>query len=122
MAKRRQLLTLGQIESKLGYKIDSLENAEDEVDAFYSDLTAVPKSSYERALRDLDENKKRTREAASSYELPLPGEPRVSQFNLTLLFLRMDSSFVGLITSRLFRLTAIPQWRNVHTTLVSIVF
>jgi hypothetical protein len=79
MAKRRQLLTLDQIESKLGYKIDSLENAAEDVSTFYSDLSAVPKSSHERALRELDEYRKQeVQGTASSHELPLLGVPKVS--------------------------------------------
>lgn len=79
MAKRRQLPTLEQIESQLGYKIDYLDNVDEDVLTFYSDLTPVPKSSYERALRELDEiRKQKVQEAISSHELPLRGAPKVS--------------------------------------------
>lgn len=79
MAKRGQLLTLDQIESKLGYKVGSLENAEDDFGAFYSDLTAVSEDLYERALRELEGyRKQKAQETAWSYELLRPGESKVS--------------------------------------------
>lgn len=79
MAKRRQLPTLDQIENQLGYKFDYLHNADEDVLTFYSDLTPVPKSSYERALRELDEaRQQKVQEAVSSHDLPLLGAPKVS--------------------------------------------
>ncbi|THC87575.1 hypothetical protein EYZ11_012979 [Aspergillus tanneri] len=53
MAKRRALMTLEQMEEKLGYKVASLYDTH--VQHFYSDLTTVPKNVYEKTRDELDE-------------------------------------------------------------------
>ncbi|EED17211.1 hypothetical protein TSTA_022650 [Talaromyces stipitatus ATCC 10500] len=79
MAKRRQLPTIDQIESKLGYKLDYLDNVDDDIPTFYSDLTPVPNSAYERALREFDVARKQELKGAdSSHGLPILGAPKTS--------------------------------------------
>jgi hypothetical protein len=59
MARRRQPLTLQQIEGKLGYTFDYSNGPDnDAIGIFYSDLIPVSKHPYERALKELDEYSK----------------------------------------------------------------
>lgn len=72
MAKRGQLMTLEQIENILGYKVDYTDDAAEGAGPwFYSDLTQVSSSTYQRAIRELEEyNKQKNRKTASGQELP----------------------------------------------------
>ena len=53
MAKRRPLISLAEVEDRLGYKLAPLDDADTE-ERFYSDLTRVPLEIYERTLHELD--------------------------------------------------------------------
>ena len=83
MAKRKPTLTLTEMEKKLGYKIDSLNYPDDGVNRFYSDLTPVPNSVYERTKREFEEHEKQRflkQDETVSEEVFLDrGVPQVSQ-------------------------------------------
>jgi hypothetical protein len=82
MAKRKPTLTLMEMESKLGYKIDSLKYPDEGVKRFYSDLRPIPQSVYERTQREFEELQKQKSckedEAILESVLPEFGVPRVS--------------------------------------------
>ena len=81
MARKRQLPTIDQIESKLGYKLDYSNNIDDDIPTFYSDLTPVPNNAYERALREFDvARKQKVKGAESLHGLLLPGAEKVSHW------------------------------------------
>lgn len=77
MAKQRQLHTLDRIESRLGYKVDYINNADEGTFMFYSDLTPVSRSPYEKALRELD--KQRCQRPMVAHDLLDLDVPNVSQ-------------------------------------------
>jgi len=58
MAKQRPTYTLSEIETRLGYNIDSLNYPDDFATRFYSDLRPVPERIDERAERELEEHAK----------------------------------------------------------------
>ncbi|OKL62724.1 hypothetical protein UA08_01896 [Talaromyces atroroseus] len=71
-----QLLTVEQIEDKLGYIFDYLDDPESEATStFYSDLTRVSNNPYERALKELDEYTKQN--TAPRQQLPGRCLPKV---------------------------------------------
>lgn len=54
MAKARPLMSFAQMESKLGYKIDTSNYPNDTTKRFYSSLRLVPESIYERTVEEID--------------------------------------------------------------------
>lgn len=81
------------MEEILGYKVVSLNDAYGDKQRFYSDLTAVPLSVYERTRNELDEysRTKRHKNFATALESLLPG-PGVSHVRVIvhlLLFVRL---------------------------------
>ena len=54
MAKAKPSLTLVEMESKLGYKVDSLTYPDESVKRFYSDLRLVPNSNYEKTKEEIE--------------------------------------------------------------------
>ncbi len=59
MAKARPSTTLVEMESKLGYKIDSLTYSDESSKRFYSDLRPIPDSTYERTQKEFEEYEKK---------------------------------------------------------------
>ncbi|KAF3479940.1 uncharacterized protein GIQ15_06916 [Arthroderma uncinatum] len=59
MAKQRSVLTLDEMEKRLGYKVAVLDNPNEKRERFYSDLTPVPESVYEQTRKELDDYHKR---------------------------------------------------------------
>ena len=59
MAKARPLPTLEQMESKLGFKIDSLNYPDDISRRFYSDLRPIPSSIYGKTREEFEEYEKK---------------------------------------------------------------
>ena len=57
MAKRKPIFTLAEMERKLGYS-DSSNYADKDTRRFYSDLTPVPASAYERTKKEFEEHEK----------------------------------------------------------------
>ena len=55
MAKRKPTLTLLEMESKLGYKVDSSTHPTETVKRFYSDLRPVPDGTYNKTKREFQE-------------------------------------------------------------------
>ena len=60
MAKAKPSLTLAEMESKLGYKVDSLNYPHESVKRFYSDLRLVPKSTFEKTREEFEVYEKKT--------------------------------------------------------------
>lgn len=60
MAKAKPSLTLEEMESKLGYKVDSLSYPDEGVTRFYSDLEPIPSSVYEKTRKEFEEYEKKT--------------------------------------------------------------
>jgi hypothetical protein len=60
MAKAKPSLTLVEMESKLGYKVDSLAYPDESVKRFYSDLEPMPSSVYEKTRKEFEEYEKKT--------------------------------------------------------------
>ena len=58
MAKAKPSLTLVEMESRLGYKVDSLTYPDESLKRFYSDLRPVPNSIYEKTKVEFEEYKK----------------------------------------------------------------
>ena len=58
MAKARPLPTLVQMESRLGFIVDSLTYPDEMSDRFYSDLRLVPSSTYKRTVEEFEEHEK----------------------------------------------------------------
>ncbi len=54
MAKAKPTLTLTEMESKMGYRVDSLTLLRDGVKRFYSNLRPVPNSNYERIKEEFE--------------------------------------------------------------------
>lgn len=54
MAKAKPSLTIVEMESKLGYKVDSLTCPEENAKRFYSNLRLVPNSTYERTKEEFE--------------------------------------------------------------------
>ena len=52
MAKAKPSLTLVEMESKLGYKVDSFTHPDESVKRFYSSLRPVPNSTYEKTKEE----------------------------------------------------------------------
>ncbi|EEQ35494.1 hypothetical protein McanMca71_003090 [Microsporum canis] len=59
MAKQREALSLGTMERMLGYKVAVLDGPDERQQWFYSDLTPVPETVYERTRKELDDYQKR---------------------------------------------------------------
>lgn len=59
MAKAKPSLTLAEMESKLGYKVDSWTYPDESAKRFYSNLRPVPNSTYEKTKEEFEvyENK-----------------------------------------------------------------
>ena len=58
MAKAKPSLTLVEMESRLGYKVDSLTYPDESSKRFYSDLRPVPNSIYEKTKVEFEEYEK----------------------------------------------------------------
>ena len=58
MAKRKPILTLVEMETRLGYKVDSLNYPDDGVTRFYSNLRPVPNSICERTQIEFERYEK----------------------------------------------------------------
>ena len=58
MAKAKPSLTLVEMESRLGYKVDSLTYPDESLKRFYSDLRPVPNSIYEKTKVEFEEYEK----------------------------------------------------------------
>ena len=54
MAKAKSSLTLVEMESKLGYKVDSFTYPDESVKRFYSSLRPVPDSTYEKTKEEYE--------------------------------------------------------------------
>ncbi len=54
MAKAKSSLTLLEMESKLGYKVDSLTYPDESSERFYSDLRQIPNSTYEQTREEYE--------------------------------------------------------------------
>ena len=59
MAKARPLPTLVQMESRLGFIVDSLTYPDEMSDRFYSDLRLVSKSTYDKTMEEFEEFERR---------------------------------------------------------------
>ena len=59
MAKARPLPTLTQMESKLGFKVDSLTYPDEISKRFYSDLRPIPRSIYGKTREEFEECEKK---------------------------------------------------------------
>ena len=59
MAKAKPSLTLVEMESRLGYKVDSLTYPDESSKRFYSDLRPVSNSIYEKIKVEFEEYEKR---------------------------------------------------------------
>jgi len=59
MAKAKPSLTLTAMESKLGYRVDSLAYPCDDIKRFYSNLRPVPNSAYEKLEEEFEVYKKK---------------------------------------------------------------
>ena len=81
MAKRKPTLTLEEMERELGYKVDPLIHPTESVERFYSDLSPVPTSAYEKTKREFEHHGKRKYrkgfEAISEEVLPELGVAKV---------------------------------------------
>lgn len=55
MAKAKPSLTLVEMESKLGYKVDSLNYPDESSKRFYSDLRPISNSIYEKTREEFEE-------------------------------------------------------------------
>lgn len=55
MAKVRPSLTLVEMESKLGYKVDSLTYPDKSSERFYSDLRPIPNDRYGKIREEFEE-------------------------------------------------------------------
>ncbi len=55
MAKARPFPTLVEMEVQLGYKVDSLTYPNEHLQRFYSDLSPVPRSAYQRTREEFEE-------------------------------------------------------------------
>ncbi len=58
MAKAKPSLTLVEMESRLGYKVDSLTYPDESSKRFYSDLRPIPNSTYEKTKVEFEEYEK----------------------------------------------------------------
>lgn len=58
MAKAKPSLTLVEMESRLGYKVDSLTYPDESSKRFYSDLRPIPNSIYEKTKVEFEEYEK----------------------------------------------------------------
>lgn len=58
MAKHRPTWTLAEMESEMGYQVESATSPSETVQRFYSDLRPVPDDIYERTKREFDEYKR----------------------------------------------------------------
>lgn len=58
MAKAKPSLTLVEMESRLGYNVDSLTYPDESSKRFYSDLRPVPNSIYEKTKVEFEEYEK----------------------------------------------------------------
>ena len=92
MAKRGPGLTLWEIEQRLGYQADSLHYPDDAEERFYTDLSPVTPSRYDRARKELEERERRRPSAnqvasvgnLSDQEVPhVQSHQRSSSFQLT---------------------------------------
>lgn len=54
MAKAKPSLTIAEMESKLGYKVDSLTYPEENAKRFYSNLRPVSNSIYEKTKEEFE--------------------------------------------------------------------
>lgn len=54
MAKAKPSLTLVEMESKLGYKVDFLTYPDESSERFYSDLRPVPNSTYGKLREEFE--------------------------------------------------------------------
>ncbi len=59
MAKAKPLLTLIEMESQLGYKVDSLTYPDESSERFYSDLRPIPNSTYGKTREEFEEYKRK---------------------------------------------------------------
>ncbi len=59
MAKAKPSLTLIEMESKLGYKVDSLTYPDESSERFYSDLRPIPNSIYRKTREEFEEYKRK---------------------------------------------------------------
>lgn len=55
MAKAKPSLKLVEMESRLGYRVDSLTYPVESLNRFYSDLRPVPRSIYQRTKDEFEE-------------------------------------------------------------------
>ncbi len=55
MAKAKPSLTLVEMESQLGYKVDSLTYPDESSERFYSDLRPIPNSTYGKTREEFEE-------------------------------------------------------------------
>lgn len=60
MAKAQPSQTLVEMESKLGYKVNSLTYPDESSMRFYSDLRPIPNSTYGKTRKEFEEYKKKT--------------------------------------------------------------
>lgn len=60
MAKAQPSPTLVEMESKLGYKVDSLTYPDESSKRFYSNLRPIPNSTYGRTQEEFEEYKKKS--------------------------------------------------------------
>lgn len=60
MAKAQPSQTLVEMESKLGYKVNSLTYPDESSMRFYSDLRPIPNSTYGKTQKEFKEYKKKT--------------------------------------------------------------
>ncbi len=83
MAKARPSLTLAEMESKLGYKVNALTYPDESVKRFYADLTPVSSSIYEKTKKEFEVYEKKTYrkgyKTISETVLPELGVVRVSR-------------------------------------------
>ena len=69
MAKAESSLTLLEMETKLGYKVDTSTYPDEHLERFYSDLRPVYHSTYQRTREEFEESERsRLRQ---SYATPL---------------------------------------------------
>ncbi len=69
MAKAKPSLTLLEMESKLGYKVNSLTYPDESSKRFYSDLRPIPNSTYEKTRKEYEGNMYRQDERIDSEEV-----------------------------------------------------
>ena len=60
MAKAKPSPTIVEIESELGYKVDSETYPDENLKRFYSDLRPIPNNPYGKARKEFEEYKERT--------------------------------------------------------------